>query len=103
MWPFRKKDSYEDDLIKLKQEVNKNMVWKPFNKAEQKMEAEAPREIPVAPKVIVEAPKEYWKVVRQIPTQEIRKFKDDDGNIVNLITYEEYECQKASDDINGEK
>lgn len=33
--------------------------------------------------------KEVYKVVAKLPTQEVRRYQEEDGTIVNLITIEE--------------
>lgn len=40
--------------------------------------------------------KELYMVVAKLPTQEIRKYKNEDGDIVNLITIEEYLTERAN-------
>lgn len=40
--------------------------------------------------------KEIWQVVTQLPTQEVRQTKQEDGTIVNFITVEEYLTMQAN-------
>ena len=48
--------------------------------------------LPSLPKETASKPKEVYEVVDQIPVQEIRRGKREDGVIVNFITKEEAEA-----------
>jgi uncharacterized membrane protein (UPF0127 family) len=53
-------------------------------------------EIQQIKKEIVKSPKEIYKVVLELPTQKLRKIREEDGTIVNLITIEEYLTAQAN-------
>lgn len=64
------------------------MVFKPLDKKVPK-----PIEVPEEP----QKPKERWVVVKELPLQPMRKYKDEEtGEIVNLITIEEYLTEQAN-------
>jgi len=55
-------------ILKDKPEVLQNPVEEPVRRAENK---------------------QIYKVVAKLPVQEVRRYQEDDGTIVNLITIEE--------------
>lgn len=69
------------------------MGWRKVNKPEDdssRLPDLPPMPTPkIIPVVNPEQQKEVYEVVAKLPVQEIRRFKRDDGIIVNLITIEE--------------
>ena len=67
----------------------------------KKKTEEVPEELPELPETFEEVKKkpfikpqakkpiERYKVVHELPTQQVMKYKDDEGNIINFITIEE--------------
>lgn len=41
-------------------------------------------------------PKQVWRVVKELPVQVVRRIRDEDGTIVNLITIDEYLTAQAN-------
>ena len=56
--------------------------------SEEEEEEEEEEEVPVRKKKR-KKPKEVWKVVKELPTTPVRKYQDEEGTIINLMTTEE--------------
>jgi hypothetical protein len=81
------------------------MVWKPFRSKEPAAEIKNEPVIqqPPAPQPQPVVQKEKWILVDKYPTQDIKKYRADDGTIVNLITEEDYRKEKIMRELNGEE
>lgn len=75
----------------------KPVVEQPIVQEVQEVEQTVPT-LPVK-QVVKQQPKEVWKVVYQLPTQEVRQRVREDGVIENYITVEEYLTHEANDGL----